>query len=105
MEDVIFIDSMEPEETEKRNQVRLSLFELVGRHHAAEQKKRGEIILMADKLEKMREEIEKQRMAAQKDREAYEKHIRELTTRFERVRQNTDARVREMHEKIERQEM
>ena len=45
LDDVIFIDSMEPGKIEKREKVRLRMFELIGRHHAVQHKIRGEIIL------------------------------------------------------------
>jgi hypothetical protein len=93
MDDVSFIDSMEPEEVDKRNEARLRLFGLIARHHAMLQKKVDDIILDVDMFAKMREEIEDHRMKAQKNKEDYEKRIQGLTEKFDKSKAEADARI------------
>jgi hypothetical protein len=98
MDDVCFIDSMEPEEVDKRNEARLKLFGLIAGHHAMLQKKVNDIILDVDKFAQMREEIEKHRKESQKNKEDYDKRIQDLTEKFEKTKTHADAQVMKMQQ-------
>lgn len=98
MNDVCFIDSMEPEEIDKINEARLKLFGLIARHHAMVQKQINDIILDVDNFAQMKEEIEKHRKESQENKDAYEKHIEELTKKFEKAKKETEAEINKIRQ-------
>lgn len=100
LKDTFFLDTLDPSDTQKIQDMRAKLYSFIDSHHVALQRKCGDIILQSDHLKQLREELKKQQQEAERNREENQRIMQEMTRRYALEREERERSFQKIQSEL-----
>lgn len=101
LKDTLFIDTMNPEDYGKINEVRSNLIFFINDHHASLQHKHSDIIVQSKELNKMRELLKQQQLQVERDRAVFQEQIEKMTNEYQIAKEEDMNRYQLMQQELQ----